>query len=95
MMAQQQDREIRRLRMSPVECSMSLQFIHTPEDGIAISARNLQKTYDGARPKTALQGVSLDIPVGCIFGLLGPNGAGKSTFINILAGTVIKSAGSA
>ena len=31
---------------------------------------------------------------GEIFGLLGPNGAGKTTFINILAGTVIKTKGS-
>ena len=30
---------------------------------------------------------------GEIFGLLGPNGAGKSTFINILAGTTIKTQG--
>ena len=30
---------------------------------------------------------------GEIFGLLGPNGAGKSTFINILAGTTMKSSG--
>ena len=30
---------------------------------------------------------------GEIFGLLGPNGAGKTTFINILAGTVIKTEG--
>jgi len=39
--------------------------------------------------------VSLDIPRGQIFGLLGPNGAGKSTLINILAGLVRKTGGSA
>jgi ABC-2 type transport system ATP-binding protein len=72
---------------------MTQPFIRTPEDGIAIRASNLQKTYAGSVPKTALHDVSLDIPVGSIFGLLGPNGAGKSTFINILAGTVVKSAG--
>ena len=38
-------------------------------------------------------GIDLDIPQGSVFGLLGPNGAGKSTLINILAGLVIKSAG--
>ena len=74
---------------------MSLSFVRPPENGIAISARDLQKTYDGKVPKTALHGMSLDIPVGSIFGLLGPNGAGKSTFINILAGTVIKTGGQA
>ena len=74
---------------------MSLSFVRPPENGIAISARDLQKTYDGKVPKTALHGMSLDIPAGSIFGLLGPNGAGKSTFINILAGTVIKTSGQA
>src|SRR5690606_31055214 len=49
----------------------------------------------GAQPVTALDHVDLDIPRGSIFGLLGPNGAGKSTFINILAGLVIKTSGSA
>ncbi len=39
--------------------------------------------------------MDLTIPRGSIFGLLGPNGAGKSTFINILAGLVRKTAGSA
>jgi ABC-2 type transport system ATP-binding protein len=61
----------------------------------AIEVRRLTKIY-GRDPtaKPALNGVDLDVPAGSIFGLLGPNGAGKSTFINILAGLVIKSAGS-
>ncbi len=59
----------------------------------AISIQGLEKTYAGG--KTALHGVSFDVPRGQIFGLLGPNGAGKSTLINILAGLVNKSAGHA
>ena len=76
---------------------MTQPFINTPTDGIAIRARGVQKTYTGAggsAPKHALKGVDLDIPTGTIFGLLGPNGAGKSTFINIMAGTAIKTDGS-
>jgi len=64
----------------------------------AVSVVGLEKTYkaSGKSPaKVALTGVDLDIPRGQIFGLLGPNGAGKSTLINILAGLVIKSAGTA
>jgi ABC-2 type transport system ATP-binding protein len=59
----------------------------------AISITNLRKIYAGG--KEALKGVSLDIAQGQIFGLLGPNGAGKSTTINILAGLVTKTSGSA
>ena len=59
----------------------------------AISISDLQKTYQGG--KRALDGISLDVPRGGIFGLLGPNGAGKSTLINILAGLVTKSGGAA
>ncbi|MEO0501668.1 MAG: ABC transporter ATP-binding protein [Pseudomonadota bacterium] len=59
----------------------------------AIEIRNVEKTYsDGKR---ALKGVSFDVPRGQIFGLLGPNGAGKSTLINILAGLVNKTGGTA
>ena len=64
----------------------------------AISIRDLQKTYAGAKGepgKHALKGVSFDVPQGEVFGLLGPNGAGKSTLINILAGLVTKSGGTA
>lgn len=63
---------------------------------IAIQARGLSKTYGGTKrapAKLALNNLSLDILQGSIFGLLGPNGAGKSTFINILAGTVVKTDG--
>jgi len=75
---------------------MQQPFVNQPQSGIAIAARGVAKTYTGPRggaPKQALKGFDLDIPAGTVFGLLGPNGAGKSTFINIMAGTVIKSAG--
>jgi ABC-2 type transport system ATP-binding protein len=64
----------------------------------AVALRGLTKIYRGAGrmpEKTALDRVDLFIPRGSIFGLLGPNGAGKSTLINILAGLVVKTAGSA
>lgn len=64
----------------------------------ALEARGLKKTYPGTKSspaKHALKGVDLAVPRGSIFGLLGPNGAGKSTFINIFAGLVTKTEGSA
>jgi len=41
----------------------------------------------------ALQGLSLRVPAGEIFGLIGPNGAGKTTTIRILAGLLRPDAG--
>jgi len=46
-----------------------------------LEVQNVVKRYDG---HTALAGVSLQVPQGCIYGLLGPNGAGKSTLIRII-----------
>jgi len=60
-----------------------------------LSIKNLKKIYSNKQTgyTNALNDLNLDVKEGEIFGLLGPNGAGKTTFINILAGTVIKTAG--
>ena len=64
---------------------------------IALSSENLTKVYSKSnklkQEVLALKNLSLEVKQGEIFGLLGPNGAGKTTFINILAGTVMKSSG--
>ena len=52
-------------------------------DDVIVQAQNLVKRYGHV---TAVDGVSLTIRRGEIFGLLGPNGAGKSTTLDILEG---------
>lgn len=68
-------------------------------DSLAIETRDLCKTYRdgwfGRRRVRALDGVSLSVARGEIFGLLGPNGAGKTTLIKVLLGLVHKSSGDA
>ncbi|PJG47903.1 multidrug ABC transporter ATP-binding protein [Sphingobium sp. LB126] len=64
-----------------------------PQAAPAIEITNLSKVYKGG--KRALDNINLTIPRGQIYGLLGPNGAGKSTTINILAGLVNKTSGTA
>ena len=58
---------------------------------IVVSAVKLKKTYlskiTGASIP-ALNGVSIDVDQGEIFGILGPNGAGKSTLFRIVLGLV-------
>jgi ABC-2 type transport system ATP-binding protein len=46
-----------------------------------LELRGLRKTFDGT---VAVDGVSLAVPAGTVFGLLGPNGAGKTTTIRML-----------
>jgi ABC-2 type transport system ATP-binding protein len=54
----------------------------SPNDTAAIEAVNLVKTYPGG--VRALDGLSLEVAGGAIYGLVGPNGAGKSTTVKIL-----------
>ena len=55
-----------------------------PSSGaIAIQIKNLTKYYNDLK---AVDGLSLEIRQGEVFGLLGPNGAGKTTTINMICG---------
>ena len=56
----------------------------------AVAVDDLSKHYGDVR---ALDGVSLAVAPGEIFGLLGPKGAGKSTMIRILTGRARPTAG--
>jgi ABC-2 type transport system ATP-binding protein len=58
----------------------------------AIRTENLQKVYGQIR---ALDGLTLEVQEGTIFGFLGPNGAGKSTTIRVLTGLAQSSGGKA
>lgn len=51
-----------------------------------IEVEALEKTYPGGTK--ALDGISLSVNKGEVFGLLGPNGAGKTTTVRILNGTL-------
>ena len=58
--------------------------------GMAVEATDLVKEFGDTR---AVDGVSLQVPAGSIYGLLGPNGAGKTTILRILLGIIDPSSG--
>ncbi|MHB8654893.1 MAG: ABC transporter ATP-binding protein [Terriglobia bacterium] len=66
---------------------------------LAIETTNLTKDYPVGfwrkRPKRVLEGLSIQVEKGEVFGLLGPNGAGKSTTLKILLHLVFPSSGTA
>jgi ABC-2 type transport system ATP-binding protein len=67
-----------------------------PDAGDARSKKKKKKTAEAAvrltnltrrfGPKTAVDDVSLEIPMGAVYGLIGPNGAGKTTTFSMMAG---------
>jgi len=59
---------------------------------IAIQANNLVKKYGEV---IALDGLSLEVEQGTVFGLLGPNGAGKTTTVRVLTTLLSPDSGSA
>ena len=56
-----------------------------------IEAKNVVKTFDGFR---ALDGLTMTVPQGSIYGLVGPNGAGKSTLLRHVTGVYRQDSGS-
>ncbi|MES2123730.1 MAG: ABC transporter ATP-binding protein [Gemmatimonadota bacterium] len=62
---------------------------------VAVRLDEVRKTYPGSPPVTALDGISLEVASGTIYGLLGPNGAGKTTTIGICTTRVRASSGTA
>ncbi|MDG3007087.1 ABC transporter ATP-binding protein [Paludisphaera mucosa] len=62
------------------------------ESNVAISIENVSKSY---RDQVALDGLTLRVPEGAVFGLLGENGAGKTTTIQVLLGMIRADSGRA
>ncbi len=60
-------------------------------DDLVIETNELSKRYGRV---TAVDGLSLQVPRGAVFGLLGPNGSGKTTAMSMLLGLVRPTAGS-
>lgn len=61
------------------------------DEHFAVQATDLVKDFAETR---AVDGVSLAVPAGTIYGLLGPNGAGKTTTLRMLLGIIDPSSGS-
>lgn len=57
---------------------------------LAVATEGLVKSFGGHR---AVDGISLQIPAGAVYGFLGPNGSGKTTTIRMLMGLVRPTSG--
>jgi len=63
---------------------------------MSIRMDNLTRDFEAEEsPVRAVDGLTLEVPAGTIFGFLGPNGAGKTTTIRLLLGLLEPTAGRA
>src|ERR1041384_5240156 len=56
----------------------------------AVDIRNVTKRYEA---HVAVRDLSLQVPVGSVYGLLGPNGAGKTTTIRMILDIIAPDSG--
>src|SRR5512146_1998118 len=54
----------------------------------------LAKSYGGARPRTVLRNVHLELAAGEYIAIMGESGVGKSTLLNLMAGLDLPDGGS-
>ncbi|HWC14861.1 MAG TPA: ABC transporter ATP-binding protein [Actinomycetota bacterium] len=78
---------------------MEVSDSHPP---LAVEVHDLVRVFESAKrfrkpasQTTALDGITLSIPLGEVHGLLGPNGAGKTTLVKILSTVLLPTSGTA
>ena len=62
------------------------------EKPVALEAKNISRRYKSSG--RGVEGVSLTVEPGEVFGLLGPNGSGKSTLLRVLSTALVPDGGS-
>jgi len=65
---------------------------HSSSNGCALRTEALTRDFQTLR---AVDGLSIEVPSGIVFGFLGPNGSGKTTTIRLLLGLIEPSSGRA
>ncbi len=72
----------------------AVSVMHRPASKVSVEVQDLHREFETKHKKViALDGVSLQVGEGEIFGVLGPNGAGKTTMIRILSTLLLPTSG--